>query len=52
MLSLSPLHGHACYDEVALLIQLLSFSDKRLSQFLPFCVIVVIIDIYTHFAPY
>ena len=27
----------------------LSFSDKRLRQFLPFCIIVIIINIYTHF---
>ena len=35
------------YDEVVLVVQLLSFSDKRLRQFLPFCIIVVII--VTHF---
>ena len=29
-----------------LVVQLLSFSDKRLRQFLPFCIIVVIINIY------
>ena len=41
------------YDERALLVvQLLSFSDKRLRQFLPFCIIVVIINLYTHFVPY
>ena len=40
------------YDEGALVIQLVSFSDKRLRQFLPFCIIVVIINIYTHFVPY
>ena len=38
------------YDERALAVQLLSFSDKR--QFLPFCIIVAIINIYTHFVPY
>ena len=40
------------YDEGALVVQLLSFSDKWLRQFLPFCIIVVIINIYTHFVPY
>jgi len=40
------------YDEGALVVQLLSFSDKRLRQFLPFCIIVVIINLYTHFVPY
>jgi len=38
------------YDEVVLVVQLLSFDDKRLRQFLPFCIIVVII--VTHFVPY
>ena len=40
------------YDEGALVVQLLSFSDKRLRQFLPFCIIVIIINKYTHFVPY
>ena len=38
------------YDEIVLVVQLLSFNDKRLRQFLPFCIIVVII--VTHFVPY
>jgi len=42
------------YEEGTLVVQLHSFSDKRLMQFLPFCIIVVIINIYmyTHFVPY
>jgi len=40
------------YDERALVVQLLSFSDKRVRQFLPFCIIVVIINLYTYFVPY
>jgi len=40
------------YDEGALVVQLLSFSDTWLRQFLPFCIIVAIIDIYTHVVPY
>jgi len=40
------------YDEVVLVVQLLSFSDKRLRQFLPFSTSVVIINIYTHFVAY
>ena len=40
------------YDDGTLIVQLLSWSDKWLRQFPPFCIIVVIINIYTHFVPY